>query len=88
MDIYLPDLRLAIEYNGNYWHANPKYYSESDRINIKGTEYLVSDIWKRDQQKLEFCNNKSITLITIWEDDWINNKNKTKKLVKDYLATA
>lgn len=88
LDIYLPDLQLAIEYNGNYWHANSKYYSEDETINIKGVEYLVSDIWKRDQKKLEFCNNKNITLITIWENDWTNNKNKIKKLVKDYLATV
>ena len=88
LDIYFPDLRLAIEYNGDYWHANPKYYSEDETINIKGTEYLVSEIWKRDRKKLEYCNNKNITLVTIWEDDWTNNKNKTKKLIKDYLATV
>lgn len=88
LDIYLLDLRLAIEYNGNYWHANPEFYSENEIINIKGTEYLVSEIWKKDQRKLEFCNNKNITLITVWEDDWINNKNKIKKLVKDFLATV
>lgn len=88
LDIYLPDLRLAIEYNGNYWYANPKYYSEDRMINIKGTEYLVSEIWKRDQRKLKYCNNKDITLITVWEDDWTNNKNKIKKLVKDFLATV
>ena len=88
LDYYFPDLRLAIEYNGNYWHANPKYYSEDEIIDIKGIEYLVKDIWKRDQRKLEYCNDKNITLITIWEDDWINNTNETKKLVKDFLATV
>lgn len=88
LDIYLPDLQLAIEYNGDYWHANPKYYSEDEMINIKGAEYLVSEIWKRDRKKLEYCNNKNITLITVWEDDWTNNKNKIKKLVKDFLATV
>lgn len=92
LDIYLPDLRLAIEYNGNYWHANPKFYNVDDKINIKGIEYFVSDIWKKDQRKLEFCNNKNITLITVWEDDWTNSKNKIKnkikKLIKDFLATV
>lgn len=88
LDYYFPDLRVAIEYNGDYWHTNPRYYSENEIINIKGTEYLVSEIWKRDQKKLEYCNDKNITLVTIWEDDWTNNKNKTKKLVKDFLATV
>ena len=88
LDIYLPDLRLAIEYNGNYWHANPKFYNIDDKINIKGIEYFVGDIWKKDQRKLKFCNDKNITLITVWEDDWTNNKNKTKKLIKDYLVTV
>ena len=46
LDIYLPDLRLAIEYNGDYWHANPEFYSEDEIINIKGTEYLVRVITK------------------------------------------
>ena len=88
LDIYLPDLRLAIEYNGDYWHANPEFYSEDETINIKGVEYCVKDIWKKDQRKLELCNSKNITLVTIWEDDWTNSKNKIKKLVKDYLATV
>lgn len=74
LDIFLPELSLAIEYNGDYWHANPTFYKESDFIKGK----LVKEIWKKDKSKKELCEKKGIRLITIWELDWIHKKESIK----------
>lgn len=76
LDVYLPDLKLAIEFNGDQYHANPKFYKEDDTVLIINKK--VSDIWEKDRVKKELCEEKGIKLITIWENDWINNNYNTK----------
>ena len=74
LDIYLPELRLAIEYNGDYWHANPKYYSEDHIIG----EATAKEVWKEDEQKINRCVKAGIELLIIWEDDWINRREQVQ----------
>ena len=74
LDIYLPELHLAIEYNGDYWHANPKYYSEDHVIG----EATAKEVWKEDEQKINRCIKAGIELLIIWEDDWTNRKEQVQ----------
>lgn len=53
LDIYLPDIKLGIEYNGEFWHKHKK---------------------ETDKKKQNLCNKQNINLITILEQDYINNK--------------
>ena len=81
LDIYLPDLRLAIEYNGNYWHANPKFYNANDIIVRK----TAKQIWKKDKQKINRCIKAGIELLIIWEDDWTNRQDIVKQELLDII---
>ena len=83
LDIYLPDLKLAIEYNGDYWHANPDLYSKDEKISGE----LASDIWEKDIKKINRCYSKDITLIVVWENDWINNKKEVQSLIAETIST-
>ena len=74
LDIYLPELHLAIEYNGDYWHANPKYYSSNHIIG----DVPAKTVWKEDKQKINRCIKAGIELLIIWEDDWINHKEQVQ----------
>jgi hypothetical protein len=58
LDIYIPSHKLAIEYCGLYWHSDIH-----DRID--------KNYHKR---KMDLCHLKGINLITIFEDEWIHNK--------------
>ena len=82
LDIYLPELRLAIEYNGDYWHANPKYYSEDHIIG----EVPAKIVWKEDKQKINRCVKAGIELLIIWEDDWINRQDVVKQELLDIIT--
>ena len=82
LDIYLPELHLAIEYNGDYWHANPKYYSEDHIIG----EATAKEVWKEDKQKINRCIKARIELLIIWEDDWVNRQDVVKQELLDIIT--
>jgi len=55
LDIYIPELKLAIEYNGNYWH--------SENRGGKGSTFHLN--------KTKLANKHGIRLIHIFEDEWL-----------------
>ena len=76
LDFYFPELNLAIEFQGDYWHANPKKYSADDLILVANIGKVPAyQIWERDNWKIERCKELWIELITIWEKDWLEDKN-------------
>ena len=85
LDFYLPDHNIAIEFNGTYWHMDPRIY-ESTYINPT-TKILASDKWKHDNHKKEMCEEKGITLITIWEKDWNERKDEIKSEILKVIST-
>lgn len=82
LDIYLPELRLAIEYNGDYWYANPKYYSEDHIIG----DISAKEVRKKDKQKINRCIKAGVELLVIWEDDWINRQDVVKQELSDIIT--
>ena len=57
LDFYFPDLKIAIECNGSYWH--------SIEAGIYDKDYHL--------KKTIMCENVGIRLIHIFEDNWLNN---------------
>lgn len=60
IDIWIPSHKLAIEYNGIFWHSFCPF-SEKDSIR-KDQDYHS---WKT-----AICRDQNIQLIHLWEDDW------------------
>lgn len=71
LDIYIPDLKLAFEYNGLYWHS----------------ESAGKSRWYH-RKKLSECMKKDITLIQIFEDEWIHSKEKVVGRIKAKLGVS
>jgi len=71
LDFFLKDTGKVIEYNGDYFHANPKKHKADDIIYIYGTPTKADIIWKNDSERIS--DIKTIPYIkdvlTIWEDD-------------------
>ena len=57
IDIYIPDLRLGIECNGEHWHDHKQYRADT----YQGTE--ISE----EMYKEKYCKRKGITLIHVWD---------------------
>lgn len=80
IDIYIPELKLAIEFNGDYWHANPKlerFSNPNDVHSIHNGKIITNkDIWDKDIKKYYMCKDIRITMMMIFENDWTNNKQR------------
>ena len=71
LDIYIPSLNKAIEFNGNWWHYN------HSNPNCKHKGYHA--------QKSNLCRKKGIQLLHIREDLWIKNPEKMKQVIQKFL---
>jgi len=60
LDIYFPIQKVAIEYCGLFWHS-----TASPRGNVDSRYH---------RNKMDGCNNQNIRLLTIFEDEWLTNK--------------
>ena len=70
IDIFLPDEKLAFEFNGLYWHSElrkPNYYHK---------------------MKTDMCEDKEITLIHIWEDDWVQKREIIESVILNKLKNV
>jgi len=59
LDIYLPDLKIAIEYNGIYWHSLPKSIIK-DQIKQDECKRLGIDLLVINEQ--DWIDDKDIEL--------------------------
>ena len=79
IDIFIPELNIGFEINGDYWHMNPAIYDKNSFNGVIGK--YASEIWKRDSEKIRIASEKNICLYIIWESEW-----KMKKdIVKDFI---
>lgn len=81
-DFYLPMYDMFIECDGDYWHANPIIYKDSNAINETQKKNVM--IGKR---KNEYTKEKGKILLRFWESDINHNPNmiisKLKETIND-----
>lgn len=70
IDIYLPDVRLAVEVNGVFHHS---------------TYYAPHRDKRRDQEKSVELLKKGINFLSIWTDDWKYDTNECKDRIKQMI---
>lgn len=69
LDIYIPSHKVAIEFNGTYWHC--------DKHTRMDPNY--------HQMKTKMCNDIGITLIHIYEHKYHDNISKYRSIIKAKL---
>lgn len=70
LDIYLPDLKIGIEYCGLFWHGEK----------LKGTSAR-----HRHLDKLKLCEAAGVRLITIFADEWLCRRNAVEGYLRAIL---
>ena len=68
IDIYIPELNLAVEYDGDYWH------NDSVMLTQRG---MTNEDAHMIKQKL--CSQAGIKIIFITEHDWLNYNQHVKQ---------
>lgn len=77
---------VLIEVNGDYWHANPIKYKETQEFVFPGGEKITAkQIWNMDKYKEEIALANGYTMLTIWENDIKQNKDKVIENIKNYI---
>ena len=80
-------IKICIEINGDFYHANPSLYQKDDLIKIRGSNggILASTIWSNDQKKREVLQSKGYEVYYIWEQDWNRDQQECLQRVKTWL---
>jgi len=62
-DIFIPSLQLICEVDGDFWHSNPKFYSE-DKLNQRQKEQRLRDSTRNSELK-----EAGYQVMRLWECD-------------------
>lgn len=75
-DFVIESLKLAIEFNGDAFHANPNIYLNEDTPHPFNKNLKSKDIWEFDRIKNKVLQDKGFLVYIVWERDYRNNKYK------------
>jgi len=64
--------KKVIEYNGDYWHCNPKIYDKN--FFNKNKKMSSEEIWEYDKIKIDSIVKEGYEVLVIWESDYKENK--------------
>ena len=79
-------MNLIIEFNGDYWHCNPKKYDANFYNKKKGL--YAKQIWEYDKNKLEILRTNGYNFEVIWESDLKNNNKIIKNIIAKYVTKS
>lgn len=77
IDIVIPELKLGIEYNGDFWHGEHSEKTGGDPVAYHS-------------KKLSMAHDAGYELLFVWESQWQSSTEEIKKLLDnlDYQYTA
>lgn len=81
-DIYIPKLNLIIEYNGDYWHCNPKKYKSDYFHQVK--QKTAKELWDYDKNKIDLIIKNGYNLEVVWESQLKENPKLINQIIKKY----
>ena len=94
IDIFIPSIQFGIEVQGDFFHKNPRFYTNPDepanlprRMHSNHQYTSVGDIWAYDKHKMELAESKGIQFIQIWAYDIKHNWDAVAKQIEERLAS-
>lgn len=72
LDLYFPEKKLAVEYNGCFFHSEGN----------GGRAFART----RHLEKTEACERIGVRLIHVWEDEWHSSKERVLRLIESKLG--
>lgn len=88
IDFFVKDTGLAIEFHGDYWHANPIKYLPEQLISYPNSvQKVAKQIWEEDEYKTNLIKKhpKVKDILIIWENEYRKNKEQIFELCLNYL---
>lgn len=71
VDGYIEEKNFAIEFQGNYYHANPSMYGKDQVFDTWGVRKTAQEIWDKDKKrKEELESTYGVKICYIWEQEY------------------
>lgn len=81
LDFYIPSLNKWIEFNGDYWHRNPK-----NAILFSSDPIKAAEIWVKDKDRIKAVSKVLGTKpLIIWESDYRSDPEGTVSRCLDFI---
>lgn len=80
-DGYVSQHNIIFEFYGDAYHGNPRLFKPNEHCHPFDKSKTAKELFKRTVHK-EVCLHANYNLITIWEYDWINNK---QQIIREIL---
>ena len=77
--------KKIIEFNGDYWHMNPKIYKAND-IN-KTKKMTAQEVWDFDKRKMECAEERGYKVLYIWESEYNESRSAVIKKCMEFLTS-
>jgi len=74
VDVLIKETNTIIEFNGTYWHTDPRFYKK-DYFH-KRKQMTAEEIWKKDEERINSLQSLGYNVEIIWEFDYNDNKEK------------
>lgn len=81
VDIACESLKIAIEFNGDYWHCNPATFAETF-FHPKKKQY-AKDVWEQDEKRKRLLEEAGYSVVVVWEKDYcLSKQSEIQRLVE------
>lgn len=88
VDILIEDKRLVIECNGDFWHANPKMYKDSDIFHTWEGTKTAKEIQDKDKSRISQIESFGYNVLVIWESEFNHNKQDIERKIIDAIKNC
>ena len=75
-DAFDPITNTIYEFHGDFWHGNPKIYDQDATHSVK-KHITYGELFKQTMLREQIIKDSGYNLITIWEKDWLESKNRS-----------
>lgn len=73
LDYFILELNLCIEFNGTYFHGDPRMFNENDNPNPYIKTITAKELWNKDNERYKKLKElRNIDTIVVWESDYRN----------------
>lgn len=80
------DFKIVIEYNGDAYHCNPKYWTEDEYSTL--IKMTAREKWQKDRNRYAVLRKMGYRVIVVWESDWLADKNSIIERIKTIYETS
>lgn len=80
------ELKIVVEYNGDYWHCNPYFWKEWDYN--KSIKMFAKEKWSEDLRRRKVLEKLGYTVLVVWENGWNKQKDRYINRIKEAFTAA